>query len=135
MTGVMLEIAACPVARGLLVRAASTTSTPGHFAFAVELTRITIPYLLLISLVSLLGGILSSLDKFWVNAAAPILLNIAMVIALAAVLPRGDTLLTARAPGDRGDRSAARSSSAGSRCRAPLGRRAQAPPSPARRPK
>ena len=56
--------------------------TPEQFAFAVELSRITIPYLMLISLASLLGGILNSLDKFWVNAAAPILLNIAMVAAL-----------------------------------------------------
>ena len=56
--------------------------TPDQFAFAVLLSRITIPYLLLISLASLLGGILNSLDRFWVNAAAPILLNIAMVGAL-----------------------------------------------------
>jgi putative peptidoglycan lipid II flippase len=57
---------------------------PSHaqFAFAVLLSRFTIPYLMLISLASLLGGILNSLDKFWVNAAAPILLNIAMVAAL-----------------------------------------------------
>jgi putative peptidoglycan lipid II flippase len=46
------------------------------------LSRITIPYLMLISLASLLGGILNSLDKFWVNAAAPILLNVAMIAAL-----------------------------------------------------
>src|SRR6185369_8003968 len=50
-----------------------------QFAFAVELSRITIPYLMLVSLASLLGGILNSLDRFWVNAAAPILLNLAMV--------------------------------------------------------
>src|SRR3546814_6120537 len=41
-----------------------------------------IPYLMLISLASLLGGILNSLEKFWVNAAAPILLNVAMIVAL-----------------------------------------------------
>ncbi|HEY0413473.1 MAG TPA: murein biosynthesis integral membrane protein MurJ [Allosphingosinicella sp.] len=56
--------------------------THAQFAFMVLLSRITIPYLMLISLASLLGGILNSLDKFWVNAAAPILLNIAMVGAL-----------------------------------------------------
>jgi putative peptidoglycan lipid II flippase len=56
--------------------------THDQFAFAVTLSRITIPYLMLICLASLLGGILNSLDKFWVNAAAPILLNIAMVFAL-----------------------------------------------------
>ncbi|WP_230771375.1 murein biosynthesis integral membrane protein MurJ [Sphingomonas sp. Leaf4] len=56
--------------------------TPEQFAFAVTLSRITIPYLLMISIVSLLGAILNSLDKFWVNAAAPILLNVAMVAGL-----------------------------------------------------
>ena len=56
--------------------------TPEQFAFAVTLSRITIPYLALISLVSLLGGILNSLDRFWVNAAAPILLNVAMIAGL-----------------------------------------------------
>jgi putative peptidoglycan lipid II flippase len=58
--------------------------TPAQFAYAVSLSRITIPYLGLISLVSLLGGILNSLDRFWVNAAAPILLNVAMVGGLLA---------------------------------------------------
>lgn len=70
-------------------------ASPDRFAFAVELSRITIPYLMLISLASLLGGILNSLDKFWVNAAAPILLNIAMVVALAVF--NGDPFETARA--------------------------------------
>ncbi len=56
--------------------------TPEQFAFAVMLSRITLPYLALISLASLLGGILNSLDRFWVNAAAPILLNVAMIAGL-----------------------------------------------------
>lgn len=62
---------------------------PQKFALAVDLTRITFPYLALISLVSLLGGILNSLDRFWVNAAAPILLNICMITAV--LFFRGDT--------------------------------------------
>jgi putative peptidoglycan lipid II flippase len=53
-----------------------------EFAYAVELARLTIPYLMLISLVSLFGGILNSLGKFWVNAAAPILLNVTLIAAL-----------------------------------------------------
>ncbi len=53
-----------------------------QFAFAVMLTRFTFPYLMLISLASLAGGILNSLHKFWVAAAAPILLNIAQIVAL-----------------------------------------------------
>lgn len=62
---------------------------PEKFALATQLTRITFPYLALISVVSLLGGILNSLNRFWVNAAAPILLNICMIAAL--VFFRGDT--------------------------------------------
>lgn len=65
------------------------------FALAVDLTRITFPYLALISMVSLLGGILNSVGRFWVNAAAPILLNICMIAAL--LLFRGQSELeTAR---------------------------------------
>ncbi len=37
---------------------------PGRFALAVELTRITFPYLLLISLVTLYGGVLNALGRF-----------------------------------------------------------------------
>ncbi|MES2096904.1 MAG: murein biosynthesis integral membrane protein MurJ [Pseudomonadota bacterium] len=79
MTVVML-IAAWPLTWGL--SGGFKNPTPGQFAFAVELSRYTIPYLMLISLASLLGGILNSLNRFWVNAAAPILLNISMVAAL-----------------------------------------------------
>ena len=62
---------------------------PEKFDLARHLTVITFPYLALISLVSLLGGILNSLNRFWVNAAAPILLNICMILAL--VFFRGET--------------------------------------------
>ncbi len=58
---------------------------PGRFALAVELTRITFPYLLLISLVTLYGGILNALHRFSSAAAAPILLNLAMMATLALV--------------------------------------------------
>lgn len=62
---------------------------PEKFALARHLTQITFPYLGLISLVSLMGGILNSLNRFWVNAAAPILLNVAMIVAI--LLFRGRT--------------------------------------------
>jgi putative peptidoglycan lipid II flippase len=57
----------------------------GRFTLAVELTRITFPYLLLISLVTLYGGILNALGRFATPAAAPILLNLSMMMALALV--------------------------------------------------
>ncbi len=49
----------------------------------MELTRITFPYLLLITLVTLFGGILNALHRFAAAAAAPILLNFSMIVALA----------------------------------------------------
>ncbi len=55
---------------------------PEKFGLATHLTQITFPYLALISMVSLMGGILNSLNRFWVNAAAPVLLNIAMIVAI-----------------------------------------------------
>jgi putative peptidoglycan lipid II flippase len=58
---------------------------PQRFALAVELTRITFPYLLLISLVTLYGGILNALHRFAAAAAAPILLNLTMMATLALV--------------------------------------------------
>jgi putative peptidoglycan lipid II flippase len=81
MTVVML-LAAWPVTALLSGGFHHQHPTHTQFAFAVQLSRITIPYLMLICLASLLGGILNSLDKFWVSAAAPILLNIAMVAGL-----------------------------------------------------
>src|SRR5207248_4077491 len=56
---------------------------PDRFSLAVELTRITFPYLLLVSLVTLYGGILNALSRFATAAAAPILLNFSMMAALA----------------------------------------------------
>ncbi|SFR86053.1 murein biosynthesis integral membrane protein MurJ [Sphingomonas jatrophae] len=76
----LLMIAAWPVTWAL--SGGFNDPSPQQFAFAVLLSRITLPYLFLISLVSLLGGILNSLDRYWVNAAAPILLNIAMIVGL-----------------------------------------------------
>jgi putative peptidoglycan lipid II flippase len=57
------------------------------FSLAVEFLRVTFPYLLFIALVSLQGGILVSLGRFAAQAAAPILLNLCMIGALAAYAP------------------------------------------------
>jgi putative peptidoglycan lipid II flippase len=53
-----------------------------QLAFGTFLTRITFPYLLLISLVSLFSGILNSIARFTAAAFAPALLNLAMLCAL-----------------------------------------------------
>lgn len=70
-----------PAVIGLL--APGFSNDPGRFALAVELTRITFPYLLLVSLMTLYGGILNALGRFASAAAAPILLNLTMMATLA----------------------------------------------------
>ena len=90
---VIVEIFAWPVTYALSGGFADVTA--GQFDYAVLLSRITLPYLLLISIVSLLGGILNSLQKFWVNAAAPILLNLTLIVALL-FFHTTDPMLTAR---------------------------------------
>ena len=52
------------------------------FELAVELTRITFPFLLFVSLSSFFSGILNSNNKFAAAAAAPIILNIILIISL-----------------------------------------------------
>jgi putative peptidoglycan lipid II flippase len=56
--------------------------TPGKMALAVELSRWTFPYLLFISMASLLSGVLNSLSRFAVAAFIPALLNVALIVAL-----------------------------------------------------
>jgi len=52
------------------------------FDLAVELTRITFPFLFFVSLASFFSGILNTNNKFAAAAAAPIILNIFLVISL-----------------------------------------------------
>ena len=60
---------------------------PAKFDLAVQLSRITFPYLLFMSLVALLSGVLNSLYRFAAAAAAPILLNVFFIAALIVVVP------------------------------------------------
>ncbi|KZD10704.1 multidrug transporter MurJ [Oceanibaculum pacificum] len=64
---------------------------PAQFALAVELTRITFPYLPLISFVALMGGMLNAMDRFAAMAAAPIMLNLCLILALFAGVPYAET--------------------------------------------
>ena len=50
--------------------------------FTILLTRITFPFLLFISLASFFSAILNSHNKFWLAAAAPIILNIILIFIL-----------------------------------------------------
>lgn len=72
---------------------------PAKFALAVQLTRITFPYLIFISLVSLFSGVLNSLTRFTAAAFAPSLLNIALIGALLIVPEGGPATAQAMAMG------------------------------------
>src|SRR6516164_941116 len=58
------------------------SAEPGKFDLAVDLARITFPYLLFIALVALQGGVLNSVDRFAAAAATPVLLNLFLIAAL-----------------------------------------------------
>jgi putative peptidoglycan lipid II flippase len=76
-----------PQAMSLL--APGFTDDPEQRRLAIELTRITFPYLLLITLVTLYGGMLNVMRRFASAAAASIFLNLSMMmtLALAAFFP------------------------------------------------
>jgi putative peptidoglycan lipid II flippase len=62
---------------------------PAKFDLAVRLTRITFPYLLCVTLVTLHSGTLNAHRKFIAAAFAPVLLNVSMIafLALAFLFP------------------------------------------------
>lgn len=66
--------------------------TPEKYELTVELARICFPYILFISLVSLLSGILNSSGKFAAVAATPILLNISLIGAMYLLPAHTDTV-------------------------------------------
>ncbi|MFL9823594.1 murein biosynthesis integral membrane protein MurJ [Rhodoplanes sp. SY1] len=82
-----LALAFTPAVIGLLAPGFAAGS--GRFDLAVELTRITFPYLVLVSLVTLYGGMLNAVQRFASPAAAPVLLNLSMMatLSLAAFFP------------------------------------------------
>lgn len=55
---------------------------PDKLALAIDLSRLTFPFLALISLVTLCAGILNGLGKFAAAAAVPVLLNLCMISAM-----------------------------------------------------
>ncbi len=57
-------------------------TSPASIELAVDLTRITFPYLLFISLTALQGGLLNAVDRFAAPAATPILLNLFLIAGL-----------------------------------------------------
>lgn len=82
-----------------LLIASGWKDDPEKFELAVLLTRITMPYLVFICLVSLLSGVLNSLTRFTAAAFAPSLLNMALIGALLIVREGGPRTAEAMAIG------------------------------------
>ncbi len=63
------------------------------FALTVELLRITFPYIVFISLVSLAGGVLNTYSKFQIPAFTPVWLNVSFIVAILFVAPYFDNAI------------------------------------------
>lgn len=63
----------------------------GKIELATFLSRITFPFLLLVSIVSFQSGILNSLNKFAAPAVAPIILNLTMIASVFIFIPLSNT--------------------------------------------
>ena len=71
---------AAPVVIALF--APGMTDNPEQYQLAIELLRWTAPYLLFVSLASMLAALLNYHNHFGIPAAAPILLNVSLIIAI-----------------------------------------------------
>ncbi len=59
------------------------------YDLAVSLTQIAFPYLLCMSLVAMLSGILNAMQRFWLAAAAPIILNVVLIATILLAIQMG----------------------------------------------
>src|SRR3982074_377902 len=86
---VLLALAWLFMPQVIAILAPGFSDDPVRGELAIALTRITFPYLLLITLVTLYGGMLNVMHRFASAAAAPIFLNLSMMmtLALAALFP------------------------------------------------
>ena len=63
------------------------SNQPDKFELTVQMLRITFPYLMLISLTAMAGGILNSYKRFTVPAFTPVLLNISLIACTVLLAP------------------------------------------------
>ncbi len=59
----------------------------GKLELTTALSRITFPFLIFVSLVSLLAGMLNAVGKFWAAAFTPTILNLTMITSLFLITP------------------------------------------------
>src|SRR5262245_48818521 len=82
---VLLALAFAFMREIISVLAPGFSDNPDQQALAVELSRITFPYLFCIAIVTQLSSMLNAANKFRAAAAAPIFLNLSMIVALSFV--------------------------------------------------
>src|SRR6202008_4758772 len=80
---ILLVLAWAFMPQAMTLLAPGFTHDPEQRNLAIELTRITFPYLLLVTLLTLYGGMLNVMQRFASAAAAPIFLNLSMMVTLA----------------------------------------------------
>jgi putative peptidoglycan lipid II flippase len=71
----------------MTVLAPGFAAIPQKFALAVELSRITFPYLLLICLAALVSGVLNGLDRFTAASASYVLFNVVSIACMLWLTP------------------------------------------------
>jgi putative peptidoglycan lipid II flippase len=103
LAGILLVLTAIGVLAAPLVLA---IFAPGwlmdgrpEFWLSADMLRITFPYILLISLTALAGGILNTFDRFLVPALTPVLLNVSLIVAAVIFSVRMDVPVKALAWG------------------------------------
>jgi putative peptidoglycan lipid II flippase len=89
------------IAAPVLVYATASgfSANPDKFALAVQLVRITFPYIFFISLVALAAGILNSFSNFKTPAFTPVLLNLCVIAAAIWLAPHVNPPILALAIG------------------------------------
>jgi putative peptidoglycan lipid II flippase len=81
-------VAAAPLV--VYVSAPGFAATPDKFGLTVAMLRVTFPYILFISLVSLAGGVLNTWSRFAIPALTPTLLNLSFIFGALFAAPYFD---------------------------------------------
>jgi len=83
----------------IAIFAAGFLDQPAKFDLTADMLRLTFPYILLISMTAMAGGILNTWKKFAVPAFTPVLLNLSMIGCALWLSPRLDVPITSLAWG------------------------------------
>lgn len=93
----VIGVLAAPVL--IYIFASGFTSDQNKFDLTVDMLRITFPYLILISLTAMAGGILNTYKRFTVPAFTPVMLNIALILCATYLAPKLEQPIVALAWG------------------------------------